>query len=117
MIYLYGPPPVLPAAPAWATPQPNAWSTAQPMGSVVVRHYGGGNAQQAFQLDATQMSAAGWFPITQSWIEGQRSAALLILGIIGLLFFIIPGLIILVIWAAYRGAGSLTVTYQYRQAP
>lgn len=105
------------AAPAvqgsWAAQPPAQVNQPQ----IEVRTYSGSNAQGYFQQDAAQMSAAGWFPIAQAVVEGRRSGFILILGIIGLLFFIVPGLVFLVIWAVYHGPSSLTVTYQYRPTP
>ena len=89
-------------------------SASQPPPQVQVRTYTGKSAQHSFQLDAARMSQAGWFPIAQTWVEGDRSTGLLIVGVIGLLFVLVPGILILIGWAVYRGPGSLTVTYQYR---
>jgi hypothetical protein len=69
-----------------------------------------------FQAGAAHMARGGYYPINQSYKPGATShnPLLLILGIIGLLFFIIPGVILLIIWAAYTTTGPaiLTVTYQ-----
>jgi hypothetical protein len=89
---------------SWAFP-------GQPPSTVQVRTY---VTQQQYQIDAAQMAQAGWFPIAQTQVEGDRSAALLILGIIGLLFLLVPGILILILWAVKRGPSKLTVTYQYR---
>jgi hypothetical protein len=69
-----------------------------------------------FQAGAAHMARGGYYPINQSYKPGATShnPLLLILGIIGLLFFILPGVILLIIWAAYTTTGPaiLTVTYQ-----
>jgi len=91
-------------------------STNQPPPQVQVRTYTGKTAQHSFQLDAARMSQAGWLPIAQTWVEGDRSTLLLVVGVIGLLFGVVPGILILIGWAVYRGPGSLTVTYQYRSS-
>jgi hypothetical protein len=69
-----------------------------------------------FQAAAVQMAQGGYYPISQPYTAGTKShsAGLFILGLIGLLFFIVPGILILLVWAVVTTSppGMLTVTYQ-----
>lgn len=66
-----------------------------------------------FQIDGAQMARAGWFPVAQTWVEGERTTWILLAGILGLFLLILPGVAAIIYWAIYRGPGMLTVTYQY----
>lgn len=99
---------------SWASQQPNGGFPGQPPPQVQVRTYAGKDAQRQYQIDAAQMSQANWFPVAQTWVEGPRRTLLLVLGILGLLFILLPGILFLIAWLVYRRPGSLTVTYQYR---
>jgi len=46
------------------------------------------------------MSQAGWLPIAQTWVEGDRSTLLLVVGVIGLLFGVVPGILMLIGWGS-----------------
>jgi len=67
-----------------------------------------------FQAAAVQMAQGGDYPISQPYTAGTKShsAGLFILGLIGLLFFIVPGILILLVWAVVTTShpGMLTVT-------
>ena len=59
------------------------------------------------------MARSGWFPVAQTWVEGERTTWILTAGILGLFLLILPGVAAIIYWAIYRGPGLLTVTYQY----
>ena len=88
------------------------------MTPILVRSYAGSSfvAGQAFQQDAANMAVGGYYPINQTYVPGgeSHSTGLFILGILGLLLLIVPGLLILLVWAVHTSQepGMLTVTYQ-----
>lgn len=53
-----------------------------------------------FQAAAVQMAQGGYYPISQSYTAGTKShsTGLFIFGLIDLLFFIVPGILILLVF-------------------
>lgn len=81
---------------------------------VVVRRYIGKQEQAFvdFQVDAAQMSRAGWFPTAQQYIPGAWGAGAFVIAV--LLFLLVFGILVLIYLLLVKPAGTLVVTYQYR---
>lgn len=90
----------------------------QAQGPIVVRTYRAksqAKAAQLFQADAAQMAAAGYFPVSQSWAQGQWGCGAFLISI--LLWIVLIGFVIFLYLLVVKPEGTLTVTYQLRARP
>lgn len=84
---------------------------------ILVRTYAGKDASQAaiaFQMDAPQMAAAGYYPVSQSWAGGSWGAGAWLLAL--LLLILLIGIFVIIFLLVVKPDGTLTVTYQLQQA-
>ena len=84
-------------------------------GPIVVRTYRARSQEEAaqlFQADAGQMAAAGYYPVSQSWAQGQWGCGAFLISI--LLWIVIIGVFIFLYLLIVKPDGTLTVTYQHR---
>ena len=82
----------------------------------VVKTYNGRQqvAQKAYLKDAERMAKKGYFPIDDRWEPGRWSTGQFILAL--LLCIIIIGILIFIYMLLVKPTGTLTVTYEYRNA-
>jgi hypothetical protein len=105
------------------TPPPTWEATAgripdQIQGPIVVRTYRAksqAQAAQQFQADAGQMAAAGYYPVSQSWAQGQWGCGAFLLALV--LCIVLIGFLIFIYLLVVKPDGTLTVTYQFRAPP
>jgi hypothetical protein len=123
----------------WATvaptPTPDYWVRPKPAPAVVgnwgqvgtvaaqaqlgsqveVRRYVGKHdlAYVTFQQDAAQMSRAGWFPVSQQYIEGSWGIGAFLLALVACL--ILVGIFVFIYMLLVKPPGTLVVTYEYRR--
>jgi hypothetical protein len=83
---------------------------------VIVRSYRGNQSDSdaAFQEDAVAMAARNYFPTSQSWAPGQWEAGAFVIAF--LLCFILIGFVVFVYMLIVKPDGTLTVTYELREA-
>jgi hypothetical protein len=84
---------------------------------VIVRTYkwsSQSGAAAAFQRDAAKLAKEGYFPTSQSWAQGSWGCGAFIVALI--LAFVLIGILIFIYMLLVKPAGTLTVTYELRQA-
>ena len=83
---------------------------------VLVRVYPGYHEQavELFQIDAEELAAHGYVPVSQSFAEGRYPGWLVTLAVI--LVVIVIGVLFVAYIAFTRPPGSLAVTYMLRTA-
>ena len=81
---------------------------------VIVRTYKGSQATAiaAYQADAANMAAAGYFPTSQSWAPGAYGCGAFLVAL--LLCVILIGILVFVYMLIVKPEGSLSVTYELR---
>ena len=81
---------------------------------VVTKTYKGrqADATNAFQDDAVEMAAQGYFPTSQSYAPGSYGCGSFILALI--LCFVLVGVLIFLYMLLVKPPGVLTVTYEFR---
>jgi hypothetical protein len=82
---------------------------------VVIRTYKGRNnaeAIAAYQADAAEMAAQGYYPTSQSWAPGTYGCGSF-LGAL-LLCFLLIGFVVFIYMLIVKPEGTLTVTYELR---
>jgi hypothetical protein len=85
--------------------------------AVLVRVYRGRTQEEAvraFQVDATNLSALGYKPVGQQWMQGSWGVGAFIIAL--LLCLVIVGLFAFLYLLIVKPAGTLTVTYELREA-
>jgi hypothetical protein len=85
--------------------------------AVLVRLYRGRaqeDAVRAFQVDATNLAALGYKPVAQQWMQGSWGVGAFIVAL--LLCLVIVGLFAFLYLLIVKPAGTLTVTYELREA-
>jgi hypothetical protein len=85
--------------------------------AVLVRLYRGRTQEEAvraFQVDATNLSALGYKPVGQQWMQGSWGVGAFIVAL--LLCLVIVGLFAFLYLLIVKPAGTLTVTYELREA-
>lgn len=82
---------------------------------VIVRTYKGSQSSAArkFEDDARRLATDGYHPITQSWAQGSWGCGAFIVALI--LCLLIIGILIFIYMLLVKPAGTLTVTYEYRE--
>lgn len=88
----------------------------KPTAATLVRTYRGTEETAAafFRTDATRLSADGYFPTSQSFAPGSYGCGAFLVAII--LCFVLIGFLIFIYMLIVKPAGTLTVTYERRQA-
>ena len=83
---------------------------------IITRTYAGNEhrALALYQKDATRLAAEGYFPISQIYTSGKWSTGDFILAL--LLTFIIIGILVFLYMIIVKPSGTLTVTYELREA-
>jgi len=102
------------------TPPPTWAATAgripdQVHGPIVVRTYQAKSQEQAaqlFQADAGRLAAAGYYPVSQSWAQGQWGCGAFLIALV--LCIVLIGILIFIYLLVVKPDGTLTVTYQHR---
>jgi hypothetical protein len=84
---------------------------------VVIKTYKGRqqSANAKFREDLARMAAQGYYPTTQAWAEGQYGCGDFLVALVLCIVFI--GVLIFIYMLVVKPAGSLTVTYELREAP
>lgn len=82
---------------------------------VIVKTYSGkeDTAMAAFRADAPNMAKTGYYPTSQSYAQGSYGCGQFILA--ALLCFILIGFIVFIYMMIVKPAGTLSVTYEYRE--
>ncbi len=89
-----------------------------PSHQTVVRTYKGhqqSDAVRVFQRDADKMAQHGYFPVSQSWAQGQWGCGAFLIAIV--LFVFLIGILIFIYMLLVKPEGTLTVTYQLQPVP
>ncbi len=81
---------------------------------VIVRRYIGNQAgaMKAYQRDAINMAATGYFPTSQIWTPGEYGCGSFLLAL--LLCIILIGILVFIYMLIVKPEGTLTVTYEFR---
>ncbi len=81
---------------------------------VLIKMYTGSQAKATalYQADVTAMAAQGYFPTSQSWVPGTRSASDFIAALF--LCFLLIGFLIFLYMLIVPPVGTLSVTYEHR---
>ena len=84
---------------------------------VIIKTYTGSQAKATalYQADVSLMASQGYFPTSQSWVPGTRSASDFIVAL--LLCFLLIGFIIFLYMLIVPPVGTLSVTYELRASP
>ena len=88
---------------------------AEDLPPVLTRTYRGkpNDVEMLRAVDAEALARRGYFPSSQSFVEGQWSGAAWVLAVLACIFLI--GIFMLVYMIAAKPAGTLTVIYERRQ--
>ncbi len=84
---------------------------------VIVRMYLGreqADVIPSYQADAAALASLGYLPVAQSWGDGQWSEGAVLIAVVLTIFAV--GLLILAYMFVSRPEGTLTVTYERREA-
>lgn len=83
---------------------------------VIIRTYTGNQdtATSLFQSDSVKMSSENYFPTSQCWTPGSYGCGSFIIA--ALLCFIIIGILAFIYMLIVKPDGTLTVTYEFREA-
>ncbi len=81
----------------------------------IVEEYKGNeaNARKLFLRDAEKKAKKGYYPISENWTPGSYGIGAFIVAL--LLCFILIGFIVFIYMLIVKPAGTLTVTYEYRE--
>jgi hypothetical protein len=84
--------------------------------NTIIRTYRGNQARTTawFQSDAADLAKQGYYPTTQNWTPGAYGCGSFIAAV--LLCFILIGFIVFIYMLIVKPDGTLTVTYEYRNA-
>ena len=88
------------------------------MGSpaTLVRVYKGkqqSDANNAFGKDARDLAKQHYYPTTQSWAQGQWGCGAWLMALV--LCVVLVGILVFIYMLIVKPAGTLTVTYEYRE--
>jgi predicted Zn-ribbon and HTH transcriptional regulator len=83
---------------------------------IMVRSYRGSqeHATAIFRADAEKLAKQGYYPTSQTWAAGAYGCGAFILAL--LLCFVLIGFIVFLYMLIVKPDGTLTVTYEYRDA-
>lgn len=84
-------------------------------GKPIVKTYRGNQsfAQKLFVKDAELMAKKNYYPTSNQWSQGSWGGGAFIVAL--LLCFVLIGIIVFLYMLLVKPAGTLTVTYQYRE--
>ena len=86
--------------------------------ATIVRVYKGrqqADAVKAMQKDAANLGKQGYYPVSQSWAQGQWGCGAFLVALA--LCFLVIGILVFIYMLLVKPEGTMTVTYALHQAP